>query len=578
MVTKNNPLDNIVIVGEGFDESGNRYFKLGVDGSKRNLPPYSMADLLEPKCLYRDLGNAGCKLLSAKSQRQLLEIIQTYQQSEQPSFQVVTRLGAFPEFFVRPRKIIGQPTVSVELASTSLNYEMLDKYRCRGTLKDWQQEIGALCVGNSRLMFAASLACTGPVLSFVEGPRTGGFQISGRAETGKTTLAMVAGSIWGCHRDRQRQDKGFAESWNTTANQLEETARVHSDTLMVLDDTNLAGKKDVERAVTVLDAMFRLSEGTKKARYNESVIAAWRFYFLSTSNLTLDELAERGGVHIDDQHRGRLVDVGLPRRPGTYGLYEDLHGFSGGAKLTDALKARCRSSFGTPGLRLVQRLYKDETSKSAAKAFVAARREYYIKIIRRKAEAKGLTPLERATARFATVYAAGCLAIQFGIFTWARKDLLTAVLSCQLEGLVGAGLKVELKPKVDPMTDLREKLVRHLGKERSRFLNLDRDGLQSKQHILGSVPGYIQTHKGERWLYLTSDQLTAVIGSSKPAKELKVRLVADGSMAPGRRALVQRPLYRAESNKGYRWVHAFRAGLLASSIEAPRRRALNRKT
>src|ERR1700722_19045364 len=117
---------------------------------------------------------------------------------------------------------------------------MLDKCRCRGTLKDWNAKIGAPCTGNSRLMFAASLACTGPILSLVKGPRTGGFQISGRAESGKTTMGMIAGSVWGCHRDRRRREKGFAESWNTTGNQLEETARAHSDTFMALDEINLA--------------------------------------------------------------------------------------------------------------------------------------------------------------------------------------------------------------------------------------------------------------------------------------------------------------------------------------------------
>jgi hypothetical protein len=337
-----------------------------------------------------------------------------------------------------------------------------------------------------------------------------------------------------------------------------------------MDETGVAGRNAIERATTVLDGMFRLSEGTKKGRYTESVVSAWRFYFLSTSNLTLDELADAGGVIIDNQHRGRLVDIGLPTGPGTFGIYEDLHGFIGGAALTDALKARCRSTFGTPGLRFVQKLYKDKASRSSAKTFVAARRKFYIKTIRRKAEAKGLKPLERATARFATVYAAGCLAVQYGIFAWSRKDLLAAIRSCQLDGLVAAGRKTS------PMTDIRQQLVKHLIKNRHRFLDLNRDGLQSGGHIFGSVLGYRHTHRSENWLYLTSSKLIAVIGTGKAARKLKERLIAEGLMATGRGALVQRPIYQAKSNKGYRWVHAFRATLIDSSIEDPRRRALNR--
>jgi hypothetical protein len=42
----------------------------------------------------------------------------------------------------------------------------------------------------------------------------------------------------------------------------------------------------------------------------------------------------------------------------------------------------------------------------------------------------------------------------------------------------------------------------------------------------------------------------------------------------GKRALVQRPIFKAKGNKGYRWIHAFRASLLDTSIDAPRRLAL----
>jgi putative DNA primase/helicase len=409
--TMSGPLKSIHIVGEGFDDFGRRYLKLRVKASDHDLPPYSMAEILEPKRLYRDLGDAGCKLFSTKAQRQLQDLLQNYEQIGAPSFSVVTRLGSFQSYYVRPDRIIGRLLVPVERAFGSLNSHMLAKYRCRGSLEGWQTKIGRLCNGNSRLMFAASLACTGPILPFVSGPRTGGFQVSGPAEKGKTTVAMVAGSIWGCHRDSVRKEKGFAESWNTTGNELERTAQAHSDVLLILDETNLAGTTEKSRAETVLDGAFRLSENVQKGRFNEPERAPWRFYFLSTSNLTLDELADQGGVPIDNQHRGRLVDVVLPSGPGAHGIYQVLHGFRDGAALTDTLKSRCRSVFGTPGDRLVREIYKNKNSRSAAKKFVAARRTYYIDRMRQETRSKGFKPLERATARFATVYAAGCLAI-----------------------------------------------------------------------------------------------------------------------------------------------------------------------
>jgi putative DNA primase/helicase len=562
-------LPNVEIAGEGFDDLGHRYLKIKVKGSSRDLRPYSMTDIVKPEQIYCDLGDAGCNLFSSPAQRGLQDLLQNHEQKE-PSFSVATRLGSFGNFYVRPNEIIGKPSLPIEPALASLDSHMLQKYRCRGSLESWQEKIGNLCAGNSRLMFAASLACTGPNLSFVSGPRTGGFQVSGPAEKGKTAAAMVAGSIWGCHRDSMRKEKGFAESWNTTGNELERTAQAHSDALLILDETNLGGGTGKERAEAVLNGAFRLSENMQKGRFNEAERAAWRLYFLSTSNLTLDQLADQGGVPIDDQHRGRLVDVVLPCGSGTFGIYEELHGFSDGAALTDAIKSRCRSVFGTPGDRLVRKLYKKKTSRSAAKKFVSARRTYYINRIRQEAKSKGLKPLERATARFATVYAAGSLAIGYGIFTWRRKDLLRAILSCQLDGLVAAR-------KTDQATDLRQKLVDHLVQNQPRFMELNGARPSATTHTFGSVPGYVQTHRGESWIYLTSDQLKKVIGTGKAARRLKKRLVDEGLMAStGKRALVQRPIFKAKRNKGYRWVHAFRASLVESSIDTPPRLALNK--
>src|SRR6202042_1323038 len=100
---------------------------------------------------------------------------------------------------------------------------------------------------------------------FNNGPTSGGFQFFGQAESGKTTAAMVAGSIWGCYRGERRR-MGFSESWNATANQIERVALAHNHTLVVLDETKLAGTSDRDRAETVRNVTFRLAEGVEKDR------------------------------------------------------------------------------------------------------------------------------------------------------------------------------------------------------------------------------------------------------------------------------------------------------------------------
>ena len=100
-------------------------------------------------------------------------------------------------------------------------------------------------------------------------------------------------------------------------------------------------------------------------------------------------------------------------------------------------------------------------------------------------------------------------------------------------------------------------------RKRPQLLTLNCTKPSSRDHKFGSVPGYAHTHNGFDWLYLTSDQLKAVIGTDNAAGRFKTQLVEHGLMAStGKRALVQRPIFKGKGNKGHRWVHAFKASLL----------------
>jgi hypothetical protein len=181
-----------------------------------------------------------------------------------------------------------------------------------------------------------------------------------------------------------------------------------------------AGSNDKERAQAVVNTAVGLAEHTEKERLtNPGSARSCCCYFLSTSNYSLDELGEKGDIEIDDAERGRLVDVVLPVNG--HGLYEDLHGFADGGKLTDELKARSCRFFGTPRHEFAKRLAKQRTEdKSWLKRWLERRRQRYLNKL--KKEVKKLqsenpaakTPLQRASARYATVYAAGTLGTTAG--------------------------------------------------------------------------------------------------------------------------------------------------------------------
>ena len=205
-----NPTSKILIKGEGRDEWGNRYFKLAVHNSNLDIPPFSMGQIVsKPELIYTALSNAGLNIFSRTARIKFLTC--SKRSSGRNQLQGGYGLGWNSGAIVRPDGVIGTPKRRLETSFGDLDTQVLAKYRMRGTLAEWQDKIARLSPGNSRLQFALSLAFTGPILKLVSGPRSGGFQFWGEKETGKTTAAMVAGSVWGCHTAAGTPDIGFAE-------------------------------------------------------------------------------------------------------------------------------------------------------------------------------------------------------------------------------------------------------------------------------------------------------------------------------------------------------------------------------
>jgi hypothetical protein len=146
---------------------------------------------------------------------------------------------------------------------------------------------------------------------------------------------------------------------------------------------------------------------------------------------------------------------------------------------------------------------------------------------------------------------------------WTEKELLDAVLCCQLDGLRYSQTKNQQADT--SVAGLRRKLVGYLADNRAQFTNLDENKPLLGKHEFGSVPGYFATFKSKKWLYLTADRLKAIIGSGDNADQLKAGLVAEGLLdgASTRKYLVQRRIFsKAKGNKGHKWVHAFSTKIL----------------
>ena len=104
---------------------------------------------------------------------------------------------------------------------------MENTFRVKHDAAAWRDRIGALCVGNSRLVFAVACAFAGPLLR-PAGMESGGFHIRGDSSSGKTTALRLAASVYG--------GPSYMQRWRTTDNALEAIAAQHCDSLLILDE------------------------------------------------------------------------------------------------------------------------------------------------------------------------------------------------------------------------------------------------------------------------------------------------------------------------------------------------------
>lgn len=286
-----------------------------------------------------------------------------------------------------------------------------------GTLAEWQSELAALAVGNSRLGFALAVAFAAPLAALI-GAEGGGFHLRGPSSVGKSTALHVAGSVWGGGGLR-----GWCRSWRTTDNSLEAVAAAHCDLLLCLDEMGEAG------AETVGSAAYMLANGAGKGRAGRDGsarrVAEWRTLFLSTGEEGIaDRMAEaRGGAkRARAGQEVRVLDI--PAEAGPHGLFETLHHHPGAGAIADALKAVAARCYGTAGRAWLHILADDpEGMARDAREVVAAFLAAHV-----PKDAAG--QVRRAAGRFALAAAAGELATASGLLPWPAGEAEKAAAAC----------------------------------------------------------------------------------------------------------------------------------------------------
>jgi len=397
------------------------------DGEKKrwNIPARNMTgdfgkDVLGP------LVDMGLRLPGTRSGRNARNDLQSYLQGfdSKERARLVTRLGWHGPAYLLPDQQIGNSHEHLFFCDAGAQLPPISE---AGTLEQWQQQVGAMCVGNHRLAFVVSVAFAGPLLNML-GHESGGFHLYGDSSGGKTTHLQVAASVYGGPR--------VVRSWRSTDNALESIAAAHSDGLLVLDEIGMCDPRIIGETV------YMLGNGTGKARANDRgqagrQVQEWRLLFLSTGEKTLAQHMADANKELKAGMEIRMLAVPADASKGL-GMFDVLNGFEDAAALSDALKARVAKYYGTPLTAFLSALCKP----GEMLGWTAILRRTIERFIAKALPASASGQAHRAAARFGLAAAAGELATALGVTGWPEGTATTAAqvcLSAWLDERGGAG-------------------------------------------------------------------------------------------------------------------------------------------
>jgi hypothetical protein len=538
------PPYKICDVGESSDGALFLEVEVPLRGSRKRL-------LIPVRDLHAgSLGQLGLPLLTASLKNRFLDEAQGMI-SKRPTFRVATKPGWSGNVFVLPDQTCLPATSDVEVCLPHELRRYGRRFQRQGDMESWKK-IPELARGNSRFMLAIALAFTGPVVGAlkVEPPMV---QLSGPPGSGKSSIAKGAGAVWGGD-----SNGAFLQTWNSTENNLEREAAAHHCTFLVLDETGTAESVRGTQN-SILPAIMRLAEGQMRHRLTDTEEPlSWTTPILSTSNKTLDEMAIEDGLEITDAHRGRMIDV--PTAVDGDGAFENLHGLSKDDFL-DRVRAVAHQHHGHAARTFLRRFAAElEGSGAEVREWLKDHRRWYLQQIRKRVSSE--RDLERVHQKFATVYAAGALAIDYKILPWSRKELEEALFDCEQAHVDHVARFVSSAPfatrplrPVDPLDSLRQ----HVRQNRSKFADL-RKGLiaRNTDHDHDSCPGYINRGPGGSVeLLFSNDCLLQLCGSVTGVRRLKDGLDKCGWLiSESNRDVTRRSIWKDGGREDRRYVTA----------------------
>lgn len=363
----------------------------------------------------------SCGLYIAPTASARMRLAEYIQNHHTPSRALcVDKTGWYQQLFITPHRTYGkQPDNEMVIYQSSQSF--ISGYRQQGTLEDWRDKVAALCVGNSRLVFSVCVAFAGCLLRLGH-EESGGFHLRGNSSVGKSTGQHLACSVWG--------SRDYKQTWRATINGLEGIAALYNDGLLVLDEMAQADPKAIGETV------YMLGNEQGKIRSQKSLIPrknlTWKLLFLSSGELSLEQMMRDGGKKTKAGQEVRLVDIAADAGK-RMGMVEQLNDFATAKELMDTLNRRTSQYYGTAGHAFLEAMTKqpDEISQFL--------KEFKQRFIKKNVEQGASEQVSRVASRFALVAAAGEMATDLGITGWEKGEAYQAAMACFNSWLDGRG-------------------------------------------------------------------------------------------------------------------------------------------
>jgi len=281
------------------------------------------------------------------------------------------------------------------------------QFKAAGTLDDWQANVAALAVGNSRLTFALSAGFAGG-LCWLHPNVSGGFHWAGGSSLGKSGLLYGTASLCGAPT--------YRKTWLLTATAIEGVAAGHCDAPLLLDELKQAGNpRDVAQAAYMLTSGQGKGRGQAAGGLRET--ASFSLLFQSNGEIGLTQFLEENQERAYAGQEVRFCE--LPAGAG-FGCWDVLHGLPDGARFTETLQRNAAKHYGTAYPEFICRTIQEREAMPAQ--FEALRRAFEERALTRKAGGQAI----RAATRFAAVAYAGEKATEWGLTGWPQGEAVKA--------------------------------------------------------------------------------------------------------------------------------------------------------